>query len=137
MGIDYVKFGDVNVLTSDGSWAWPVALAGIFQPRGVNLLRAHDVNDFLDCIRQRKIHTTIIDMDCEKANGLAMTKVIKSEYPWLPCILLKTESNNLLLEEALRLNVFSVIDKPVDMQLLKRQLDRLFVKIYKSDIFSR
>ncbi|GAH06814.1 unnamed protein product, partial [marine sediment metagenome] len=35
----------------------------------------------------------------------------------------------------LRLDVFSVIGKPVDMNILLEQLNRLFVKKYNSDIF--
>ncbi len=136
MGIEYVQFDEVNVLASEGAWAWPAALDGIFKPKGINLLMAQNVNEVLDCIGKRRIHTMIIDMDSEKSNGLALTRVIKSEYPWMPCILLKSIENNSLLVEALKLNVFSVIDKPVDMNLLKRQLNRLFKKVYKSDIFS-
>ena len=41
-----------------------------------------------------------------------------------------------MLEEALELDAFSVIDKPVDMGILKDQLNRLFVRKYSSHIFS-
>jgi len=37
--------------------------------------------------------------------------------------------------EALKLDVFSVIDKLVDMGILWEQLNRLFIKRYDSDIF--
>ena len=40
------------------------------------------------------------------------------------------------LEKALRLDVFSVIDKPVNMCILQEQLNRLFLKRYRSNIFS-
>jgi hypothetical protein len=36
---------------------------------------------------------------------------------------------------ALRLDVFSVIDKPVDMFILQQQLHRLFIKKYSSSVF--
>ena len=44
---------------------------------------------------------------------------------------------NRLLDEALQLDVFSVIDKPVDMDILRQQLNRLFIKKYNSDIFNK
>jgi len=53
----------------------------------------------------------------------------------LPCILLTSSAGQTLLDKALQMNVFSVIDKPVDMNILREQLDRLFIKKYKSDIF--
>jgi hypothetical protein len=59
------------------------------------------------------------------------------DYPLLPCILLSSAAGESLLGEALRLDVFSVIGKPVDMGVLREQLNRLFLKKYSSDIFSR
>ena len=40
------------------------------------------------------------------------------------------------LYDALGLDIFSVIAKPVDMGILQRQLNRLFVKRYDSEIFA-
>jgi hypothetical protein len=41
-----------------------------------------------------------------------------------------------VLGRALQLDVFSVIDKPVDMNVLREQLNRLFIKKYNSNIFA-
>jgi DNA-binding NarL/FixJ family response regulator len=74
-------------------------------------------------------------MDSEKSNGLATIKIIRMDYPSQPCILLTSRAGRSLLDMALRLEVFSVIDKPVDMAILRQQLHRLFIKKYKSSIF--
>lgn len=129
------KLEEVNVLTSGAHWAWPEALRHIFRPRGVNLLVAENATEFVNIIRRRRIHTTIVDMDSEHANGLATIKIIRMEYPLVPCILLSSTADRELLGEALRLDVFSVVDKPVDMLVLRELLDRLFVKKYDSGIF--
>ena len=129
------KLEEVNVLASGADWAWPEALRRIFRPRGVNLLVAENATDFVNIIRRRRIHTTIVDMDSEHSNGLATIKIIRMEYPLLPCILLSSTAERDLLGQALRLDVFSVIDKPVDMCILLGLLNRLFVKKYGSSIF--
>ena len=129
------KLEEVNVLASGAHWAWPEALRRIFRPRGVSLLVAENATDFVNIIRRRRIHTTIVDMDSEHSNGLATIKIIRMEYPLLPCILLSSRAGRELLGEALRLDVFSVVDKPVDMLILRELLDRLFVKKYDSSIF--
>lgn len=54
----------------------------------------------------------------------------------MPCLMLVSSPTEDLLDEAIRLDVFSVIDKPVDMRILKDQLNRLFVKKYANFIFS-
>ena len=128
------EFDEVNVLASEASWAWPLALRDIFEPRGVNLLVAKTAGEFVNIIERRRIHTTIVDMDCQ-AGGLATIRIIHMEHPLLPCILLSSRASEDLLGKALQLDVFSVIDKPVDMSILREQLNRLFVKKYKSDIF--
>ena len=129
------KFEEINVLASDADWAWPDAVRDIFGPRGINLLIADSAKDFVNIIEQKRIHTTIIDIDGEKFNGLATIKIIRIDYPFLPCIMLKSEIDEPTLSSALRLDVFSVIDKPVDMGVLRQQLNRLFIKKYNIDIF--
>jgi DNA-binding NtrC family response regulator len=130
------KLEEINVLASEANWAWPEALRYIFRPRGINLLMAEDAVEFVNIIERKRIHTTIVDMDSEQSNGLATIKIIRMDYPLLPCILLTSAAGESLLGKALRLDVFSVIDKPVDMSILQEQLNRLFVKKYNSDIFA-
>ncbi len=131
------KSEEINVLASEANWAWPEALRYIFRPRGINLLMAENAVEFVNIIRRKRIHTTIVDMDSEQSNGLATIKIIRMDYPLLPCILLTSAAGESLLGKALRLDVFSVIDKPVDMSVLQEQLNRLFVKKYNSDIFAK
>lgn len=130
------KLEEVNVLASEANWAWPEALRNLFRPRGVNLLVADNTGEFVNIIEQRRIHTTIVDMDSESSSGLTTIKIIRMDYPLLPCILLTSTAGESMLSKALRLDVFSVIEKPVDMNILREQLNRLFVKKYNSDIFS-
>ena len=130
------KLEEVNVLASEASWAWPRALRDIFRPRGVNLMVAGGANEFVSVIEQKRIHLTIVDMDSERFNGLATIRIIRINYPRVPCILLTSRAGEDLLGKALKLDVFSVIDKPVEMGILQRQLDRVFMKRYNSDIFA-
>jgi DNA-binding NtrC family response regulator len=130
------RFEEINVLASNADWAWPVALRDIFRPRGVNLLVAESADEFVSVIRQRRIHTAIVDMDCESRGGLATIKIIRMDYPLLPCIMLTSEVDEAVLRKALGLDVFAVVYKPVDMDILQQLLNRLFVKKYASDIFA-
>jgi len=135
MVLERSKLDEVNVLVSHANWAWPEALRCIFRPRGVNLLVAESAAEFVNIIERKRIHTTIIDMDSEQSNGLATIRIIRMDYPLLPCILLTRAAGESLLGQALRLDVFSVIDKPVDMHILREQLNRLFMRKYDSSIF--
>jgi DNA-binding NtrC family response regulator len=136
MVFDLPKLDEVNVLASEANWAWPMALHDIFQPRGVNLLVAESCDEFVHIIERRRIHTTIVDMDSERTDGLAAIRMIRMDYPLMPCILLTSEVDEAVLSRALELNVFGVIDKPVDMSILRELLNRLFIKKYNSNIFA-
>jgi len=126
---------EINVLASGANWAWPEAVRNIFQPRGVNLLVAEGASEFVKVIERRRIHTAIVDMDSE-TGGLVTIEIIRMDYPLLPCILLTSTAGEATLSKALRLDVFSVIDKPVDMGILRELLNRLFIKKYDSYIFA-
>jgi len=130
------KSEEINILASGDSWAWPEALRCIFQPRGINLLVAESTNDFVNIVERRRIHTTIVDMDPVRSNALATIKIIRMRHPLLPFILLSSARDESILSQALKLDVFSVIDKPVKMSVLQGQLNRLFKKRYNSDIFA-
>lgn len=125
----------VNILASQADWAWPLALQRLFQPRGINLLVARDIDEFVNVLKQQRIHTAIIDIDYPNAN-VAMLKVIRLDYPWVPCIALKSKPRHELLTEALELEIFGVVDKPVDLNILQQLLNRLFIKKYHSNIFA-
>ncbi len=128
---------EINVLVSDADWAWPEAVRTIFMPRGINALLATEANDVLDIIEQRRIHIAIVDMDSQRLSGLGTIKMIRAHYPLLPCILVARVTERELLSNALELDVFSVITKPVDMDVLLGQLNKLFIKRYNSTIFAR
>jgi DNA-binding NtrC family response regulator len=133
---NFTKFDEINVLASEADWPWPQAVEDIFRPRGINLLVAEDTEQFVRIIERRRIHTTIVDMDSEKSNGLATIRIIRIDYPLMPCILLTSTVSADILGKALQLDVFGVIDKPVDINILRQLLNRLFLKKYNSDIFS-
>lgn len=133
---NWSKLEEINILTSGANWAWPEAFRSIFRPRGINLLVAESAGELVHIIEQRRIHTTIVDMDWEKCDGLTTIRIIRMSYPLLPCILLSSAVGQEMLSRALQLDVFSVIDKPVNMTILREQLNRIFAKKYNSDIFA-
>ena len=125
----------INVLINDAGWAWPEAARQIFSSRGVQLLLVKNAEQALNILQHRRIHTAIVDMDSE-TGGLTIIKMMRSGFPLLPCILIAETAEQKLLSEALELDVFSVINKPVNILLLQSQLHRLFLKKYGSSVFA-
>jgi DNA-binding NtrC family response regulator len=137
MVAQWSQVGDVNVLASAADWAWPDAMRNIFKPRGVNLLMAEKAGEFVNIIATTRIHTAIVDVDSDRSNGLATIKILRMDYPLVPCIVLTRQVDKEMLGKALQLQAFSVVGKPVNMDILRQLLNRLFLKRYNSDLFAR
>jgi len=129
-------FNGVNILINEKSWIGQTAVSSIFKSRQVELLLAEKPLDALDIIQKRPVHTAILDIDNETLGAMSVMKVIRAKTPTLPCILLSGKNEKELLASALKLDVFSVIAKPVDLAVLQGQLHRLFTKKYNSSLFA-
>lgn len=128
---------NVNILIGRTDWAWPQAVAQIFQPRGINALVADSAAEVVRIISNNKIHLALLDMSFGDLNGVQTLKMIRQHDRLLPCILLAQQIGNHLLADALALNAFCVLAKPVDLRLLADQVHRLFTKYYASNLFTR
>jgi DNA-binding NtrC family response regulator len=137
MVAQWSQAGDVNVLASSADWAWPEAVRNIFRPRGVNLLMADNAGEFVSIIATTRIHTAIVDVDSQRFSGLTTVKIIRMDYPLVPCIVLTQKADKEMLGKALQLDAFGVVAKPVNMDILRQLLNRLFLKRYNSDLFAR
>jgi DNA-binding NtrC family response regulator len=137
MMYENLQGGQINVLVSEADWAWPVAVREIFLPRGISMMLARRPSEVTDIMQHRRIHTAIVDMDAENLNGMGTIRIIRAQNPLLPCILLAHDVEQKMLSKALELDVFSVIGKPVDFDVLVGQLDRLFTRRYNCDVFKK
>jgi len=126
----------VNVLLDSAHWAWPRAVEEIFQPCGVNALVAQSSGDMVKLVDSNRIHLAILDSGREELGGLQTLRMIRKQDALVPCILLAQIMDKHLLSQALNLGAFCVVAKPVDMQLLAEQVNRLFLKYYDSKLFS-
>lgn len=128
---------NVNVLIAKADWPWPRAVTNIFKPRRFNALVADSAAEMLRIVAANRIHLAILDAAEPGHAAMEAIRVIRARDRLLPFILLACRPDDRLLAEALGLGVFSVLDKPVDLQLLADQIDRLFLKCYGSNFKSQ
>lgn len=126
----------INVLLGRADWDWPRAVEQLFVPRGIRAMVAGTAGEAVRILEQSRIHMALLDVDAHAAGGLGMIRAIRGYEPQLPCITVSSRWERPQLGEALEVNVFSVIAKPVDMQVLRGQLNKLFLKQYNCDVFS-
>ena len=145
----------LNVLLSDGEEAWARHLPNLLEPQGVRAIRVHSVRHAMDVIESEPIHVAVVDLglpvepgemrvdvvrrrpgtevDATKPGALKLVQVMRRLEPSPPTVIVRgrlfdRRVDDRLLREALTLNVFSVLDQPVDMeqmlQVLRRVLER-------------
>ena len=76
---------------------------------------ANDTNDIVKIIDNRKVHLAIIDNSIDNESGLKALDIIRKQDKLMPCLLLAGVVNDKLLAGALKLNVCSVLAKPVNI----------------------
>lgn len=133
--------GTINVLINAADWAWPQAVAQIFQPRGFNALIANSPEEALQLATRHRIHLAVLDVrglpnvvgqrpGRSAFSGIQVLRLIRQRDKLMPCLLLSESIDDRLLTEALALDVFSVLAKPVNLPQLAGQIDRLVHRCY-------
>jgi CheY-like chemotaxis protein len=122
----------LTVLLADEPDGSPVTLRQLLEPQGVTTLVARTGREALELIQSRLIHVVVLDVQMPQLGGLQAIKlmrgIVKSPPP---AILLADRLSNSLLREALAMDIFSVIPKPIDMDRLLDAIARVIRRRYE------
>ncbi len=118
-----VLFGDVDSL-------WHDTATAMLQPFGVSTVQARTGREALDRIESGEVHVAILDQNLPQLSGLQVVKLAARREVSPPAILLARDLSTQFLHEALGMRVFSVLSKPVDVNLLLDTLARVLKRHY-------
>lgn len=123
-----------TVLLPTEKEGWHETLARLLEPQGVHTVLAHSGREALDLIESMPIDAAVLDTNMPQLGGLQVIKLLRemrNKTP-PPAILLTQNLTNHLLREALGMHVFSVLTKPVEMNLLLDALARLLRRYHEN-----
>lgn len=137
----------LNMLLTDRGQRWANQLPCLLQPHGVRTLRAASVNAAVRLIHRDLIHIAVIDMalpmDADQAEpsvgspgGICLLKEIRRlDHRPRAIVAVRDRAfdprvDDPILIEALRLDVFSVLDQPVEIEQILGVLRRALEKHY-------
>ena len=86
----------------------------------------------LHLLESQPIHVAVLDQHMPQLSGLQVIKLMRDMKDAPPAILLAEHLTNHLLHDALAMHVFSVLSKPVDLNLLLDALARVMRRYYES-----
>jgi len=135
----------LNVLLTDADQRWARQLPALLEPQGVRAICVDDVQGALQAIDRERIHAAVVTLDLPmdhdarasgpEAGGLKLLRVIHRLDPAPPAVVIRGRrfdgrSDDRMLSEALKLEAFSVLDLPVELEQLLEVMRRLLQRHY-------
>lgn len=144
----------LNVLLTDGRQPWATQLPQLLQPQGVRAIRAECLAHAVEVLEQTPIHVAVVDLGLpadESApsaedqrfdpprrlpGGMKLLQVMRRMERRPPAVVVvrgkrfDSRIDDFILAEAMRLNVFSVMDKPVALEQMLAVLQRALERFY-------
>ena len=122
----------LNVLLADEQESWHQTVRKLLEPQGIQTLSARSGREALRIMETGPVHVAVLGAEMPQLNGLQVIKRMAELDRRPPAILLAHHMSNHLLQEALGMHVFSVLSKPVDLNLLLDALARVMRRYYES-----
>jgi CheY-like chemotaxis protein len=119
-----------SLLITDDDADFRETLQGIFEPRGFRTFQAGDGEEALRIVGSQEVHLLLLDMHMPKLTGLETIRRVKQLKATLPCILLSAHLDELIVEQARRAEVFSVMSKPVTLRQITRVVLQALERTY-------
>ncbi|MFN3468013.1 MAG: response regulator [Candidatus Brocadiales bacterium] len=123
--------GRYALLITDEDEGYRRCLQETFEPKGYNTYLAGSGREAIEIAREVILHALIMDTDLPDISGLETFGYIKREARLtLPCIFLSGDATKELMLKALSANAYTVISKPMSLEVLLFAVEQLIKKYY-------
>lgn len=121
------------LLPNEHDVGWHENVRQLLRPQGVETVLARTGREALEMIEAGGVHLAVLDVQMPQLGGLQVVRLMREHGDKAtPAILLADQLSNHLLHEALGMRVFSVLGKPVDLNLLLDAMARVLRRHYQS-----
>jgi CheY-like chemotaxis protein len=120
-----------SVLIADDDRGTRETLGEALENQGFRTVLASDGEQAVELVQVELIHLVLFDMQMPGLNGLEAFTVIRQTLDKiLPAVLMTADASNELIRRAFQAQVFSVIPKPVNFNIVLNTLSRALAKVY-------
>jgi DNA-binding response OmpR family regulator len=116
-----------------GQGSWPGLLERRLAPHQVGWFRSEDGDATLGIAARLEMHLAVVDDDLPRAGGLDTLRRMRRSGLTLPVLLVASEPDRRLLEDAIELNAFSVVKVADERDYLTPVVFRLVRQVYGLD----
>lgn len=112
-----------TVLVADDDRGTREALAEVLAGRGFRPVLAADGGEAVEIVRVELIHLVLFDMHMPRLTGLEALALLRQTLPRLvPAVLMTADATTELMRQAFQAQVYSVIPKPVNTNIVLHTL---------------
>jgi CheY-like chemotaxis protein len=120
-----------SVLIADDDRGNREALGEVLDREGFRTVLAEDGGRAVELVQVDLVHLVLFDMHMPGLTGLEAFAVIRQTLDReLPAVLMTADATNDLIRRAFQAQVFSVIPKPVNTNIVLNTLSRALAKVY-------
>jgi len=130
--VEIAKQNRLTVLLANEQDGWNQTVRTLLEPQGVQTITARSGREALQVMESQPIHVAVLDTQMPQLGGLQVIRLMREIRNAPPAILVAHDLTSHLLREALGMHVFSVLSKPVDLDVLLGTLARVLRRHYES-----
>lgn len=130
MGPDLESDPQIKILVADDDHGSRETLAGLLADRGYCTVEAASGEEVIDIVQVETIHLVFLDMHMPRMTGLEALEHVRMLNQILPAILMTADATQELIRQAFQAQVFSVIPKPVNKNILLHTFYRALQRAY-------
>jgi CheY-like chemotaxis protein len=120
-----------RILITDDDNRCREALREIMSPQGYETLEAACGEEAVDIVRQGvEVHLVMLDMHMPTLTGLETLQLVRQINALLPAILVTADANESLMRQAIQSQVYSVIPKPINKNVVLYTVIRALTTFY-------
>jgi two-component system, response regulator PdtaR len=120
-----------SILIADDDAGNRKTLRQLLEERGFRTHVAADGTEAVEIVQVQTVHLVLIDMHMPRLTGLEAVQLIQQVHALLPAILMTADATRDLIRQAFQAQVYSVIPKPVNPNIVLHTLTRALAQFYK------
>ena len=120
-----------SILIADDDRGNREALGEVLQNRGFNTVLAKDGGEAVEIVQVQMVHLVLFDMHMPRLTGLEALNLLRQTlHKVLPAVLMTADASSELMKQAFLAQVYSVIPKPVNKNIVLHTLARALEQVY-------